>query len=94
MTSDTKTRNRMENVAVERVISGDNSSAKLDTDPVCLTSFDDDSTGPLALPCSRNDILIDNGAAVLKPCISPVNIRKLTAAGGLLPTEKPRQRRG
>ena len=62
-TSDAKTRNRMEDVATERVISGDNSSAKVDTDPICLTSFVDDFTGPPALHRSRDDALVDNGAA-------------------------------
>ena len=45
---DTKTRKRMEDVAAERVISGDDSSAQVDTDPMCLTSFGDDSIGPPA----------------------------------------------
>ena len=46
----TNTRNRMGDVATERVISGNNSSVKVDTDAICLTSFGDDSTGPPALP--------------------------------------------
>ena len=51
--TDTKTHKRMKNVAAERVISGDNSFAQVDTDPMCPTSFGDDSTGPPALPCIR-----------------------------------------
>ena len=43
--ADKKTRKRMEDVAAERVISGDNSSAEVGPDPMCLTSFVDDSTG-------------------------------------------------
>ena len=48
--SDTKTRNRMGDVAADRVISGDSSSAQLDPDPMCVTRFGDDSTEPLAPP--------------------------------------------
>ena len=83
--SDAKTRMRTEDVAGDRVIIGDSTSAQLDPDPMCLISFGDDSTGPLALPCSRDDALVDKGAATPKPCLSPVQMRTLTAAGGLLP---------
>ena len=44
---------------------GDSCSAKrVQIDPIRLTSFSDDFTGPPALPCSRDDALVDNGAAV------------------------------
>ena len=82
----TKTRKRTENAAAERVISEDSSFAQVDPDLMCLTSFGDDSTKYLALPCCRDDALIGKGAAVLNPCLSPVKMRTLTAAGGLLPT--------
>ena len=49
--TDTKTRKHMEDISAEGVISGDNSSVEVDPDPICLTSFGDDSTGPPALPC-------------------------------------------
>ena len=79
-----KTRKRTEGTATtERVTSGDNSSAEVDPDPICLASFGDDSTGPPALPCSRYDALVDNGAAAPKPCLSPVEMHTRTAAGGL-----------
>ena len=81
--TDTKICKRVENVAAERVISWDSSSAQVDTDPMCLHSFVDGSTGPPALPCTRGDALLDNGAAVPKPCLSPAGIRTRTAAGGL-----------
>ena len=43
--SDTKTRNRMEDVAAYRMISGDSFSAnQVDPDQMCLTSFGDDFT--------------------------------------------------
>ena len=82
----TKTRKRTEGAAAtERVISGDNSSAQVDTDPIRLISFGDDCTGPPALSCSRDDALVDNGAAASKPCLSPVEMRTRTATGGLFP---------
>ena len=64
-----KTRKRMEDIAADRVISGDNSSAQVNPDPMCLTSFGDDFTGPPALPCSRDDALVDKGAAAPKTCL-------------------------
>ena len=39
---------------------------------------------PPTLP-RRDDVLVDKGAAVPKPCLSPVEMRTLTAAGNLLP---------
>ena len=78
----------MEDFAAERVIIGDYSSAKVDTYLMCLTSFGDDSTGPPDFPSSRDDTLVDNDAAVPKPCLSPLEIPTLTAAGGLLPIGK------
>ena len=55
---------------------------------MCLTSFSDDFTEPPALSCSRDDALIDNGAAAPIPCLSPVKMRTRTATGGLLPAGK------
>ena len=82
---DTNTRKCMKDVTAERVMSGDNPSAQVDTDPMCLTSFGDDSTGPPALSCTRDDALVDNSAGVPKPYLSPVEMCTRTAAGGLLP---------
>ena len=84
--TDTKTRKCVKDVASAQVISGYNSSAQVDIDPMCLTSFSDNSTGPPALPYARDDALIDNGAAAPKPCLSPAEMRMRTAADGLLPT--------
>ena len=71
VTKYTKTRKRTEGAAAtERMISGDNSSAQVDPDPVCLVSFSDDFTGPSVFPCSRHGALVDNGAAVPKPFLS------------------------
>ena len=86
VTSDKKTRKRTKGAAAGRAMSGDKSFARVDHDPMCVTSFGDDSTGPPALPCCRDDALVDKGAEAPKLCLSPVEIRTLTAAGGLLPT--------
>ena len=84
--SDTKTHKRMEDaVAVQAKHGGSCSANQVDPDPMCLTSFGNDSTGPPALPCTMDDALVDNGAAAPKPCLSPVEMRTPTAADGLLP---------
>ena len=62
------------------------SSNRVDPDPMYSTSFGDDCTGPLALPCSRKDVLVDNGATAPKSCRPPLEIRTRTVAGALLPT--------
>ena len=69
-------------------MSGDNSSAEVDPDPICLASFGEDKTGPPVHPCTRDDALVDNGAAAPKPCLSPVEMRTLTVDGGLFPAGK------
>ena len=52
-------------------------------DPMRLTSFgEQDYTEPPALPC-RDDALVNQGQEVAKPCLSPVEMRKSTPAGGL-----------
>ena len=66
------------------MISGDNCSAQVDIDPIRLTSFGDDSTGPPALPCSRDDALVDEGAEMPKHCLSSVETRTLTAVSCFL----------
>ena len=50
-----------------------------------LTSFGDDSTGPPALSCSRDDALVDKDTAAPKPCLSFMKMRMLTSAGDFLP---------
>ena len=85
----TKTRKRTEGAAAaERVVREDNSSAEVDPNPICLASIGEDYTGPPAHPCTRDNALVDNGAAAPKPCLSPVEMRTLTAAGGLLSASK------
>ena len=86
MLSDTKTRKSMKDVEAGRMISGDGSSAnQVDPDQMFLNNFGDDFTGLPALPCSRNDALVGNGAAAQKSCLSTTEMRTRTAAGGLLP---------
>ena len=52
VTKDTMTCKRVEGAAAaQRVVSEDNPSAQVDTEPIRLTSFDEDFTGPPALPC-------------------------------------------
>ena len=86
VTTDTKTRKRTEGAAaVELVMSGDNSFAEVNPDPIYLASFGEDYTLPPGHSCTRDDDLVDNGTAASKLCLSPVEMRTLTAAGGFLP---------
>ena len=50
--------------------------------PKTSTSFGM-KTEPPALPC-RDDVLVENGGASPRSCLSPVEMRKSTPAGGLL----------
>ena len=70
---DTKTSERTEGAAKEvQVMHGDSFSAnRIYPDPKSSASFGDDFTGPPAPPCSRDNALIDNGAAAPKLCLSP-----------------------
>ena len=85
--ADKKARERTEGAATAvQAMHGDSCSAnRVDPDPMCSTSFGSDSSGPPALPCSRDNALVGSGAAAPKSCLSPLEIRLLTAAGGLLP---------
>ena len=87
--ADTKTRERKEGtVTAVQAMHGDSFSANwVDPGPkTTLTSFGV-KTEPLALPC-RDDVLVENGAAAPKSCLSPLEMRTTTTAGGLLPTSK------
>ena len=85
--SDTKTRERTEGAAkaVQAKHGNSCSANRVDPDAMCSTSFSDDSTGLLALSCSRDGALVGNGAAAPKSCLSPLQMRSPTTAGGLLP---------
>ena len=85
--ADKKTRERTEGITrAVQATHGDSCSAnRVDSDPMCSTSSGDDSNGPPALPCSRDDALVGNGAAAPKSCLSFLEMRSPTTAGGLLP---------
>ena len=79
---DRKTRESTEDFVQDGIL-GDISSDRVH-DPMRLTSFGDkDYTEPPALPC-RDDALVNQGHEVVKPCLSPVEIRKSTSAGSFL----------
>ena len=84
--TDEKTRERTEGAAkAVQAMHGDSCFAnRVDPDLMCSTIFGGDSTGPPALPCSRYDALVSNGAAAPKSCLSPLEMRSPTATGGLL----------
>ena len=88
--ADIKTRERTEDTTpAVQAMHGDSCSTKrIDLDPMCSSSFGDDCTGPLTLPCSKEDYLVDNGAAAFKSYLSSLEMRTTSAAGGLLPTGK------
>ena len=85
-----KIRERTEDAAkAVQAMHGDSCTAnRVDGDPTCSISFGGDSTGPPALTCSRDDALVGNGAAAPKSCLSPLETRSPTAAGGSLPAGK------
>ena len=90
MPSDIKTRECTEGLAAAvQAKHGDSCSAnQVDPYPMCLTCFGEDSTGPPALPCSRDDALVGNGAAAPKSCLSPLEVCTPTATDGLLSAGK------
>ena len=59
---------------------------RVNPDPMCWAIFGVKAEPP-ALPC-RDDVLVENDAAVPKSCLSPLEMSTTTAAGGLLPTGK------
>ena len=87
--SGTKTREHTEGAAgaVQAKHGNSCSENRVDPDPMCLTSFGDDSTGPPTLPCSKDNAMIRNGAAAPKSCLSSLEMRTPIAAGGLLPAD-------
>ena len=69
--SDTKTRERTEGAAkaVQAMHGKSFSANRVDPDPMCLTSFGVKAELP-DHPC-RDDVLVENGAAAAKLCLSP-----------------------
>ena len=88
--ADKKTPERTEGAAaaVQAKHGNSRSAKRVQTGPTSSTSFGGDFTEPSALPCSRDDALVDNGAAAPKSCLSSLEMRSPTNAGGLLPTGK------
>ena len=86
--AETKTRERMEGAAkTVRAKHGDSCTAQMVQDgPKTSINFSV-KAGPPALPC-KHDVVVENGAAAPKSCLSPLEMRTTSAAGGLLPTGK------
>ena len=84
--SGTKTCKRTEGAAKAiQAMRGDNFSAKRIQDgPKGSTTFGE-KVKPPAFP-SRDDVVVENGAAGPKPCLSPLQMCTTTAADGLLST--------
>ena len=80
-----RTRERTEGAAtVVQAKHGDSCSAKrVQAGPTSSTRSGVKAEPP-ALPC-RDEILVENGSAAPKSCISPLEMRTTTAVGGLLP---------
>ena len=87
ITTDTKIHKRMEDAEADQAKNGDSCSAKrVQADPTSWTRFGMKAE-PTALP-RWDDDLVSIYTAVPRPCLSLVEMRTLTAAGGLLPTGK------
>ena len=86
---DIKTRERVEGAAADDEKYGEISSARVDDDPMRLTSFgDQEFTEPsLAPEKDIGDVPVDEGAEAPKPHLPPVEMRMLiSTASGLLLT--------
>ena len=57
--------------AVQAIHEDSCSAKRVDPNPMCSTSFGDDCTELPVLSCSREDALVDNGAAAPKSCLQP-----------------------
>ena len=79
-----KTRECMEGAAADDEKYGDLASVRVDDDPMRLTSFGNQEFTELS-PASEKgigDALVNEGAEVPKPYLSPVEVRILTSAAG------------
>ena len=87
VTTDIKTHKLMEDAEADQAKDGNICSAKrVQAGPTSSTSFGMKAEPP-ALP-RWYDVLVIKGAATPKSCLLPVEMRTLTAAGGLRPTGK------
>ena len=82
----TKTHERTEGAAtVVQAMHGDRVSAsRVDPGPNTTSTSFGEKADPTALSF-RHEVLVENGAAAPKSCLSPLEMRSPTAAGGLLP---------
>ena len=83
----TKTRERTEGAATAvQAMRGDCFSARrVEPGPTTNSTRFGVKAGPPALPC-RDDSVVESGAAAIESCLPSVEMRPLTAAGGLVPT--------
>ena len=86
--ANTKTHERTEGAATAvQAVHGDSFSAcRVDPGPKVSTSFGVKAEPP-ALPC-RDGVVVESGDAAPRSCLSSLEMRTTTAAGGLVPTGK------
>ena len=84
--ADTDTRERTEGATtVVHAMHGNSCSAdRVNPGPKATSTSFGVKADPPALPC-RDGVLVDNGAAAPKSCLSPMEMSTTAAAGGLLP---------
>ena len=68
-------------------------SAKRIQDGAKSSTTFEEKVEPPALPC-RDNVVVENGAAARKLCLSHMEMRTPTVAGGLPPPARPLQRQG
>ena len=87
--ADKKTRERTESAAtaVQAMHGYSFSASRVDPGPKTNSTSFGVKAEPPALPCG-DDVVAENGAAAPKSCFSPLEMRKISAAGGLLSTCK------
>ena len=85
--SDKKTRKRTEDAAADQAMNADSSSTKMVQTGLTSSTIFGMKAEPPALPY-WDDVLVNKGTAVPKPCLSLVKMHTLTATAGLLPAGK------
>ena len=86
--ADEKTRERTKGAAkAVQAMYGDSFSAKRIQDGSKSSTTFGEKVEPPALPC-MDAVVVENGAVAPRSCLSLLEMRSLTAAGGLLPTGK------
>ena len=87
--TDTRTRERTEGAATAvQAMHGDSfSTSRVDLGPKTTSTSFRIKADPPALTC-RDDVVVDNGAAEPKSCLSPLEMRTTSSTGGSLPIGK------